>query len=75
MSSPSCWCTAGRIRCGLAGFAGLFVPVWWAGMDFTWYATGFDGDDPMFRVGVAQPLGIGKDRFCYRSLNTVRTLR
>jgi low temperature requirement protein LtrA len=37
---------------GLAVFAGLLVPVWWAWMGFTWYATGFDGDDPVFRLGV-----------------------
>jgi len=37
---------------GLAVFAGLFVPVWWGWMGYTWYATGFDGDDPVFRVGL-----------------------
>jgi len=37
---------------GLAVVAGLLVPVWWAWMGFTWYATGFDGDDPVFRLGV-----------------------
>ena len=37
---------------GLAVFAGLFVPVWWGWMGYTWYATGFDGDDRVFRVGL-----------------------
>ena len=37
---------------GLAVFAGLFVPVWWGWMGYTWYATGFDSDDAVFRLGV-----------------------
>jgi low temperature requirement protein LtrA len=35
---------------GLLRFAGLFVPVWWAWMGYTWYATAFDNDDGLFRV-------------------------
>src|SRR5215210_4821657 len=31
-------------------FLGLFVPVWWAWMGFTWYATAFDNDDVLYRV-------------------------
>ncbi|MDQ3053367.1 MAG: low temperature requirement protein A, partial [Actinomycetota bacterium] len=37
---------------GLAVFAGLFVPVWWAWRGFAWYATGFDTDDRTFRVAL-----------------------
>lgn len=37
---------------GLAVFAGLFIPVWWGWMGYTWYATGFDSDDPVFRLGL-----------------------
>jgi low temperature requirement protein LtrA len=37
---------------GLAVFAGLFVPVWWGWMGYTWYTTGLDGDDPIFRLGL-----------------------
>ncbi|MGH3614559.1 MAG: low temperature requirement protein A [Pseudonocardia sp.] len=37
---------------GLAVFAGLFVPVWWAWMGYTWYATTFDNDGPVFRMGM-----------------------
>ncbi|MBA2519709.1 MAG: low temperature requirement protein A [Chloroflexia bacterium] len=37
---------------GLAVFAGLFVPVWWGWMGYTWYAAGFDSDDPVYRVGM-----------------------
>jgi low temperature requirement protein LtrA len=35
---------------GILRFLGLFVTVWWAWMGFTWYATGFDNDDVLYRV-------------------------
>src|SRR5215217_6470498 len=35
---------------GILRFSGLFVPVWWAWMGYTWYATGFDNDDVLYRV-------------------------
>ena len=35
---------------GALRFAGLFVPVWWSWMIFTWYATSFDNDDVPYRV-------------------------
>jgi low temperature requirement protein LtrA len=35
---------------GVLRFLGLFVPVWWSWMIFTWYATGFDNDDVPYRV-------------------------
>jgi len=34
---------------GVLAFSGLFVPVWWAWMGFTWYATSFDNDDLVYR--------------------------
>jgi low temperature requirement protein LtrA len=37
---------------GVLRFAGLFVPVWWAWMGFTWYATTFDNDDVPYRVSL-----------------------
>ena len=36
----------------IARFAGLFVPVWWAWMGFTWYASAFDTDDAPFRLAL-----------------------
>lgn len=33
-------------------FAGLFVPVWWGWMGFTWYFTTFGTETPVVRVGV-----------------------
>lgn len=35
---------------GALRFAGLFVPVWWSWMIFTWYATAFDNDDVPYRA-------------------------
>jgi low temperature requirement protein LtrA len=37
---------------GLATFAGLFVPVWWAWMAYTWYAAGFGAERGASRVGL-----------------------
>jgi low temperature requirement protein LtrA len=57
---------------GLLRFAGLFVPVWWAWMGFTWYATAFDTDDLVFRlafllamlaaIGLSASIAAGHDR-------------
>jgi low temperature requirement protein LtrA len=35
---------------GMLRFLGLFVPVWWSWMIFTWYATSFDNDDVPYRL-------------------------
>ncbi|MBA3365325.1 MAG: low temperature requirement protein A [Actinobacteria bacterium] len=35
---------------GLLGYLGLFVPVWWAWMGFTFYANRFDSDDLAYRL-------------------------
>jgi low temperature requirement protein LtrA len=35
---------------GVLRFLGLFVPVWWSWMIFTWYATAFDNDDVPYRL-------------------------
>ncbi|MBI1797289.1 MAG: low temperature requirement protein A [Candidatus Eisenbacteria bacterium] len=52
---------------GLLRFAGLFVPVWWAWTGYSWYATGFDNDDDVYRSAmlaamlavIALSVGIG----------------
>jgi len=35
---------------GFLVFAGLWIPVWWAWVGFTFYADRFDTDDPLHRV-------------------------
>jgi low temperature requirement protein LtrA len=42
---------------GLAVFAGLFVPVWWAWWGFTWYSAAFNDDDTVNRVGLLAGMG------------------
>lgn len=34
---------------GLPRFAFLFTAIWWAWMNFTWFASAFDNDDPVYR--------------------------
>ncbi len=36
---------------GLLVFAGLFVPVWWIWIDFSYYADQFESDDLVFKLG------------------------
>ena len=37
---------------GLWHFGALFVPVWWAWMEFTWFATAWDNDDLFHRLAM-----------------------
>jgi low temperature requirement protein LtrA len=37
---------------GLAVYAGLFVPVWWAWWGFTWYSAAFNDDDTVNRLAL-----------------------
>ena len=34
----------------LPNFIFLFLALWWAWMNFTWFASGFDNDDPLYRL-------------------------
>ena len=42
--------TAGRLGEGLATYLMIFFAIWWAWMNFTWFATSFDTDDWLYRV-------------------------
>ncbi|MBT2484571.1 MULTISPECIES: low temperature requirement protein A [unclassified Microbacterium] len=35
---------------GISSFAMVFFAIWWAWMNFTWFATSFDTDDWLYRV-------------------------
>jgi low temperature requirement protein LtrA len=49
----------GHIASAVLGYAVLFVPLWWAWMSYTWYATAFDNDDVLFRLlTLAQMAGV-----------------
>jgi low temperature requirement protein LtrA len=44
---------------GTVTYALLFVPIWWAWMSYSWFATAFDNDDVGFRLLTgAQMLGV-----------------
>lgn len=40
----------GHILSGLLDYAVVFFGIWWAWMNFTWFATSFDTDDWLYRV-------------------------
>jgi low temperature requirement protein LtrA len=42
--------TEGHVLDGLANYAVVFFGIWWAWMNFTWFATSFDTDDWLYRV-------------------------
>ena len=42
--------TEGHVVRGVAAFAMTFFGIWWAWMNFTWFATSFDTDDWLYRV-------------------------
>lgn len=49
----------GHIASAVLVYAVLFVPLWWAWMSYTWYATAFDNDDVLFRLlTLAQMAGV-----------------
>ena len=40
----------GHLQHGIVSYAMLFFAIWWAWMNFTWFATAFDTDDWLYRV-------------------------
>ncbi len=42
--------TSGHVVDGLLNYAIVFFGVWWAWINFTWFATSFDTDDWLYRV-------------------------
>src|SRR5919202_3671947 len=41
---------AGRVADGVVGYASVFFAIWWAWMNFTWFASAYDTDDVAYRV-------------------------
>ena len=37
---------------GLSGYAMVFFAIWWAWMNFTWFASAYDSDDVPYRLAV-----------------------
>lgn len=40
----------GRLGAGALGYLMVFFAIWWAWMNFTWFATAFDTDDWPYRI-------------------------
>ncbi|CAM3532237.1 low temperature requirement protein A [Nocardioides dubius] len=49
--------TEGHILDGLLHYAMVFFAIWWAWMNFTWFATSFDTDDWLYRVVTIVQMG------------------
>ncbi|MFF5333858.1 low temperature requirement protein A [Streptomyces sp. NPDC013181] len=41
---------AGRVGHGVLGYAMVFFAIWWAWMNFTWFASAYDTDDVPYRL-------------------------
>ncbi|MBO4255556.1 low temperature requirement protein A [Streptomyces griseorubiginosus] len=41
---------AGHTGSGIASYAMQFFAIWWAWMNFTWFASAYDNDDVLYRV-------------------------
>src|SRR5215217_6011183 len=41
---------AGHVGEGVVGYASVFFAIWWAWMNFTWFASAYDTDDVAYRL-------------------------
>ncbi|MFE5405727.1 low temperature requirement protein A [Streptomyces sp. NPDC056580] len=42
--------TAGHVAEGIVNYATVFFAIWWAWMNFSWFASAYDNDDALYRV-------------------------
>jgi len=49
--------TEGHVVDGLVSYLMVFFAIWWAWMNFTWFATSFDTDDWLYRVVTIVQMG------------------
>ena len=40
----------GHFAHGIAGYLFVFFAIWWAWMNFTWFASAYDNDDVLYRI-------------------------
>ena len=40
----------GQLRHGILGYLVVFFGIWWAWMNFTWFASAYDTDDVPYRI-------------------------
>ena len=51
--------TASHIRDGVLGYTATFFAIWWAWMNFTWFASAYDTDDGPYRLAtLVQMIGV-----------------
>lgn len=49
--------TADHVGAGLTGYAAVFFSIWWAWMNFTWFASAYDTDDVPYRLVTLVQMG------------------
>lgn len=49
--------THGSVWAGFGAYAMVFFAIWWAWMNFTWFATAFDTDDWLYRLTTIVQMG------------------
>ena len=42
----------GHVGAGVLGYLSVFFAIWWAWMNFTWFASAYDSDDVPYRLVV-----------------------
>jgi low temperature requirement protein LtrA len=47
----------GHFFAGIGGYLMVFFAIWWAWMNFTWFATSFDTDDWLYRLATLVQIG------------------
>jgi low temperature requirement protein LtrA len=47
----------GHVGPALLGYAMVFFAIWWAWMNFTWFASAYDNDDVVYRLTVFVQIG------------------
>jgi low temperature requirement protein LtrA len=48
---------SGHIGAGLAPYFMVFFAIWWAWMNFTWFASAYDTDDALYRITTLVQMG------------------
>ena len=59
---------------GVLGYLAVFFAIWWAWMNFTWFASAYDCDDALYRVLTVLMMA-GRPRPRRRGARGVRALR
>jgi low temperature requirement protein LtrA len=49
--------TEGHVADGVGAYLMVFFAIWWAWMNFTWFATAFDNDDWLYRLTTIVQMG------------------